>query len=190
MKNVQCNNEGKLSESHELGTQPLECGYCLQYLNDCKNLIEVRPDYQGVFDKDMNQAAAATAMFHFAEQYLDVAKMDLQQLFVWVKRMEGLTFQCSFMYYQATKKQGVNDPDVLKRKKGPTEFQAEVKRQQDNNRPSGEKKKMAKAESDFERAVNKIVEKVGLAREIAEDMVRNEFKKAGKMSLLPENLKG
>lgn len=168
MTQLQCRE--KTPEAHEVGTLARSCDACLEYLNACRTLLQVRYDHEGHLATDIQKGV----MQHVGPY---VHEYDLQQLYVFMKRMEMLTAETSYLYNQKLIKERVSDPDVIKRKKDPVEFKKAIDDQKMANRPEKERKQL----SAREKAIAALVA-VGLPLEMATASVDEQFKKQGKVT--------
>ena len=163
----------KEQKEHELGTLCRECDACLEYLNACRTLIEIRYDFEGKLDKELNVKGgiARANGFTYAHEY------NLQEMFVFMKRLEAITAEFSYLYSQKVIKERVPDPDVLRRKKDPQEFQKALAEQKLANRPAKERKHL----SERDKAIAALTG-VGLSLEDATASVDAKFKEQGKVT--------
>jgi hypothetical protein len=157
-------------EVHEIGTLARSCDACLEYLNACRTLVTIRYDHEGKLDSDMQKGVIGHVP-RFVHEY------SLLELFTFMKRMEMLSAETSYLYNMKLIRDKVTDPDIIKRKRDPQEFQKAIQESKMAQRPEKEKKQL----SAREKAIDALV-KVGLPLEMATASVDEQFKKQGKVT--------
>jgi hypothetical protein len=166
---------------HEIGMKARECDMCLEYLNACRTLIgfsfvhdpESTPgEPRYILDKDHNQKSGVARCGPF------VHEMNLQEHFVFLKRLEAITAEVSFLYTQKIIKERVSDPDIIKRKKDPAAFKAAVEAQKMAQRPVKERRQLDARE----KAIEGLMKATGLPESVATQMVDEQLKKQGKVT--------
>lgn len=163
-------------EAHKRGSAAATCEKCLEYLNACRTLVEIGyvwnaevQDY--ILEKEHNQKSGTFAANHF------VHEMNLQEHFVFLKRLEAITAEVSYLYSQKIIKERVTDPDVVRRKSSPAEFKKAVAESRMANRPAKEKRQL----SEREKAIEGLMKGTGLDEKMATLLVDEQFKKQGKV---------
>ena len=158
-------------EPHEVGTLSRSCDACLEYLNACRTLVTIRYDHEGKLDKDIQKGVIGHA-HRFVSDYT------LHELFIFMKRMEMLTAETSYLFNQKVIKEKVTDPDIIKRKRDPVEFKKAIEDSKMSQRPEKEKRQLD--------ARGKAIAALMLATRLDEDtcaqMVDEQFKKQGKVT--------
>ena len=163
--------DGVQTEPHELGTRPRDCDTCLEYNNACRTLVQCMYDHEGNLDKDMNIKSGTFRANHF------VHEMGLQEHFVFLKRLEGITAETSYLYSQKIIRERVNDPEVLKRKKDPQEFKKALAEQKLAQRPEKERKHLDARG----KAIEAMMRVAMMSEEQATAAVDEQFRKQGKV---------
>lgn len=164
---------GSRLDSHLLGEKARECDKCLEYLNACRTLMHVQYDNEGNLDKDLNQRSATfTAHRH-------VHEFSLQQHFVFLKRLEAITAEVSYLYQQKIIKEKIADPAVIQRKKDyPLELQKAIEKQKYDARPIKERKALDARG----KAIAELMKATGIPETIATTMIDEQLKKQGKVT--------
>lgn len=179
IKTYSCSGEGGLKESHRLGDLPSECDQCLKYLNSCKLLVEVTTAFdvasgEYILDKDTNRSSGSARAFQHLDFLGKVHELNLEHLFMYVKRFEGIAAQFSIMYHTKIVKERV--PDVKSLEKA-EEFSEAVAAQRMTQRPKKEKKQL----SERDRAIQ-VLTGVGVSLAAATAEVDKRFKEQGKVT--------
>ncbi len=169
MNQMQCRETAP--EPHEVGTLSRSCDACLEYVNACRTLVTIRYDHEGKLDKDIQKGVIGHVSRH-------VSDYNLQELFVFMKRMEMLTAETSYLYNQKLIKEKVTDPDIIKRKRDPVEFKKAIDASKLSQRPEKEKKQLDARG----KAIAALMTATKLDEDICAQMVDEQFKKQGKVT--------
>lgn len=154
------------------GTNPKECDTCLTYLNYARMMISFgeKQDIPSV------QAGAVVSLHH----YLDVAKMDLGQIYQFQKRLEALHAEVAAIYTSLKIKARIPDSSKAEKAK---DFKKAVDKQKVDSASKVDKKKLDSRDKAIQALMN-----VGLSYEVAAASVDKRLAEQGKVTGLEQTV--
>lgn len=155
---------------HHLGTQTIECEDCAKWNNWCRLILTPTPLGNTPTKEKIehNQRSA----FEWVSKSKHVADMSLDELFIWMKKVEAIAAGASLAYNNRLIKNRVARPDDAERA---IEFKDAVKKQKDENRPKKERVLL----SDREKAIKALID-IGMDAVIAAKSVDERMASVGR----------
>jgi hypothetical protein len=162
-ENMTCINSGQIDQ-HDKGTQCIQCQDCIDYLNNVRLMntpLHVGPDIE------VNQRAS------MARLTKHVHEMNLQELFIYMKMLEGMAAQCSLIYNQHLVKSKIANPKEMEKRQ--LEWKEAEREQRLKNAPPIVKKQLTARD----KAIKSLMD-IGLSRSDAESSVDSKLTAQGK----------
>lgn len=148
------------------GTNAKECDKCLDYLNYARMMISFGKEQ----DVSSIQAGAVVTLHH----YLDVAKMDISQIYKFQKRLEALHAEVAAIYTSLKIKARIPNAEKAEKAK---DFKKATDQQKLDNAPKADKKRL-----DARDKAIKALTDIGLSYEVAAASVDKRLKEQGKVT--------
>lgn len=162
------------------GINAMECQTCLDYFNSIRLLVLPARSSNSSMNREEEQSLSGGA----AERIARVHEMNLQELFIFTKKLEACAGTANLLYTQQKIAAAVPDPEKLER--SAEEWKQALAEQKKANRSASEKRKDKQIESAEDKAIRafeKLVSSytnIGIARAAALEMASQLYQSQGK----------
>lgn len=152
------------------GTNPIECDECLQYVNWSRLIVTPVGT-----DKDGNIGHALENTTKYIDRfYPPPYSASLQDLFLFLKRMEAITAGASLAYSRRKVQERIPNPKDLESSEG--EWNEAIKKQKDAQRPKKERVLL----SDRDKGIKHLMTNLKMSLEMASKIVDEQMSKEGR----------